>query len=114
VTGVLLFDPKYTDPISIDGNTFANSTYGIRTSTFNNGTVVGLPISIEFTNNVEDVRARAAGVLVLTQSTVDGQGVARQYEGGDSPDNITGTPATTSSMATEATIRYGVEPATIN
>jgi hypothetical protein len=92
-TGVLLFDPKYAGPIAINGNTFEDLAFGLRTSSFNNGSVTGLPITVDgntFTNNGEDVRASASGTLTLTNSTIDGVRVASQYEGGSGGDVLTG------------------------
>ena len=95
--GIVFFTPAPTSGRStITDNTFTDADAGIRVSGTPGATIEGLPITIDgndFTDVDHPAYQPAAGVLHLTNSTVDGASVPSEFVAGSSNDTIANTAA---------------------
>ncbi len=86
--GIVFFTPDADfGPVTITGNTFSDADAGIRTSAT---TIAGLSITIDgndFTDVDHPGWQPAGGTLHLTNSTVDGTGIASEFVGGGTTDD---------------------------
>ena len=95
--GIVFFTPNADlGPVTITGNTFTDADAGIRLSGTPGATIEGLSIAIDgndFTDVDHPAYQPAAGVLHLTNSTVDGASVPSEFVAGSSNDTIANTAA---------------------
>ena len=95
--GIVFFTPgDNLGSVAITDNTFTDADAGIRVSGTPGATIEGLPITLDgndFTDVGHPAYQPAAGVLHLTNSTVDGASVPSEFVAGSSSDTIANTAA---------------------